>query len=218
MTGDLSEWLDDLRTRQFDESNGDHIARVVRAIAGASLTTNSDRLVAIFTCNESGSDAAEVAAFKTNCGTFMREVYCLVGCASSYIKRKYQVEMAVAWDLAAARETGALIDGPQWQIVSAGWGMHYATPGANNDHMEFALSSPDSKGFADHGGGGRANNAITVGHGDIRTSNGRPLLHVIDPDRMLGGSARSWTDALLKLGLAAGVAYGAYYAARRWWL
>jgi hypothetical protein len=37
---------------------------------------------------------------------------------------------------------------------------------------------------AEHGGGGRPYNAITIERGDIRWSWGRPLRHLIDPERM----------------------------------
>ena len=46
-----------------------------------------------------------------------------------------------------------------------------------DDHYEFKLLASD-----EHGGGGRANNEITVEHGDWSHSVGRPLYEVLDPD------------------------------------
>lgn len=51
---------------------------------------------------------------------------------------------------------------------------------AGGDHVEWILSEPDSNGIADHGGGGRANNAITVGKGDVFASMGRKLTDILD--------------------------------------
>ena len=47
-------------------------------------------------------------------------------------------------------------------------------------HVEWILSDTDSNGIAEHGGGGRANNAITVGKGNVLTSMGRRITEVFD--------------------------------------
>jgi hypothetical protein len=55
--------------------------------------------------------------------------------------------------------------------------MHYGTRGVNNDHAEWLLSEPD-----EHGGAGRTNNAVSIGHGDPHWSLGRPLIEWMDPE------------------------------------
>ena len=65
------------------------------------------------------------------------------------------------------------------QPLAPGQLLHYATPGRNNDHFEWLLSTPVN-GSARHAGGGRARNAITEGGGTILWSSGRPLRYVFD--------------------------------------
>ena len=179
------DWMDDLRLRRDGETAGQQVARIVRALVGISLVHDHDKLVQLFLINERPDRAAIVASMKTNCGTFMREVWALAGCDDSLILCPYTIGMAVAWDLEAARKCGALVDGSQWKSIEEGWGLHYGNPGKNNDHMEFSLGFPDSAtGVCDHAGGGRLNNAITLETGDVRWSLGRPLLNAINPEKM----------------------------------
>ncbi len=68
--------------------------------------------------------------------------------------------------------------------------LHYRSPTPsgskpkNDDHVEFLLSPIDARGYALHGGGGRAENAITMttDPGLVTYNNGRPLLQFLDPD------------------------------------
>lgn len=177
-------WMDDLRLRRDGESAGQHVARIVRGLVGVSLVHDHDRLVDLFRLNELDDRAEIVASMKTNCGTFMRQIWLLAGCDADLILCPYVVGMAVSWDLEAARRLGALAPAGSWRQIGEGWGLHYGTPGRNDDHVEFALGEPDSAGVCEHAGGGRPENAITLGKGDIRWSCGRPLLHAINPERM----------------------------------
>lgn len=185
----MPEWFQLLQQPQVGESPGHHIARILRALVGLSLKNHADQLAQLFLVNERPDRAAAVSAIKTNCGTTMREVWCLAGCKDHFVTQPYEVGMAVSWDLEAAREEGSLIslhEQPDaWKLVDEGWGLHYAIPGTNDDHMEFSLGRPDPKtGECEHAGGGREDNAITQSVGDIRWSLGRPLQHVIRPEKM----------------------------------
>ena len=177
-------WMDDLRLRREGESAGQHVARIVRALVGVSLVHDHDKLVDLFRVNERDDRAAIVASMRTNCGTFMREVWALAGCDESLILCPYVVGMAVSWDLEAARRLGALVQGSEWRQIREGWGLWYQTGDHNDSHMEFSLGAPDEHGVCDHAGGGRPDNAITLTRGDIRWSCGRPLRAIIDPDKM----------------------------------
>jgi len=186
------DWLQDLHVRKPDENAGRHIARIVRGLQGISLTHERERLEALFLANEAPERAALVASMKTNCGTSMRAIYALAGCDSAdrYLLDPYQVGMAVAWVLEQARINGALVAASQWCRAGPGWGLHYGTPGKNDDHMEWALDTPDPHtGSVEHGGGGRPGNAITIARGDIRWSSGRPLRALIDPELMADNPA-----------------------------
>lgn len=189
----LDDWVHELHIRGDDESAGDHIARIVRALNGVSLVHDREKLEALFWANETRERAPLVASMRTNCGTSMRAVYALAGVEADdhYILDDYRVGMAVAWVLEQARLNNAIVSPSRWRDAGPGWGMHYGTPGHNDDHMEFCLSVPDPvTGIADHGGGGRGQNAITVVRGGIRWSSGRPLRALIDPDRMATNPAR----------------------------
>ena len=182
----LPEWLAELQRPLDNESPGAHVARIVRALDGLSLVSHADKLAELFGVNEPSEARARLASqIRTNCATIMRCVWALAGCTDVLIVEPYQSGLAVAWDLQAARELGALRPASEWESLGPGWGLHYASVGQNNDHVEFCLTSPDGFGNAEHGGGGRAQNAITIERGYVRWSLGRPLVHIIDPDRMV---------------------------------
>lgn len=180
-------WLLDLADPLMGETAGQHIKRAVLAFVGCSLHSHPERLIALAAVDDP-YDAAKWAALKTNCATTMRWLLSLVGCPSKFVTQPDVVGMSMSWDIEAARECGALIslkDNPDaWKLCDEGWGLHYGIPGTNDDHVEWCLSKPDANGIADHAGGGREDNAITQGRGDIRKSLGRPLLHVSNPNKM----------------------------------
>lgn len=190
------DWLQDLHVRQPGESAGEHITRIVRGLQGVSLAHERERLEALFLANETAERAALVASMRTNCGTSMRAIYVLAGVSAGKpdgcdeLLDPYEVGMAVSWVLEAARERGALVAASQWRRAGPGWGLHYGTPGRNDDHLEWVLGTPDPHtGSVEHGGGGRVGNAITIARGDIRWSSGRPLRAMIGPERMADNPA-----------------------------
>lgn len=209
----LPPWLQALQSRSPDESSGEHIARIVRGVAGCSLDHDADKLAALFLVNESSPEQARrVSTYATNCGTSMRCIMALAGCDHPLVTRPYTVQMAVSWCLTAAREKGALVPPSRWREAGPGWGAHYGTQGRNDDHVEWILSDVDAAGVALHGGGGRPRNAITIGGpSSILWSSGRPLRHLIDPVALLRPAppyalttTRGVQGALLELGYDVG--------------
>ena len=191
MTNVLPDWLIALQQPLPGELPGEHVARVALAFEGCSLIHERDKLNALFLVNEATPQAAaNTALASTNCGTSARQFLCIAGCPDNYITRPYETGQAISWLLAAAFHCGAAIDchtNPNaWKILDAGWLIRYNTPGQNNDHIEMCLSKPDpNTGVAHHIGGGRANNCIgPMETGDIRHSLGRPIAHIIDPNKL----------------------------------
>lgn len=191
MANQLPQWLIDLQTPLPNEQPGDHIVRCVKAFSGVSLINEKDRLNALFLVNEPTPEkAAQTALATTNCGTSARAFYALVGASNSYFNRPYETGMAITWLLQGGATSGALVDcstyPDAWKFIQPGDLMRYETPGSNNDHVEWAFTSPDATtGIADHSGGGRDHNRIGPPEtGDIRHSLGRPLRTIIKCDKL----------------------------------
>lgn len=185
----LPDWLVALQNPLPGESPGNHISRCVQSFNGVSLTSSVAKLDALFLVNETPQRASQIAAVQTNCATFARCIFALAGCASNYVLEPYPIGAGISLVLQAAQQMNCLIScasNPNWlSLLTPGCLMHYGTPNLNNDHVEFCLGVPDPlTGISLHGGGGRPNNAITVGPGDIRTSLGRPMQHIILPMNM----------------------------------
>lgn len=189
MTNVLPDWLVALQNPLPGETQGQHISRCVQAFNGVSLTNNVAQLDALFLVNETPARAPQIAAVQTNCATFARCIFALAGCTSSYVLEPYPIGAGISLVLEAAQQLGCLITcstTPNYlSLLGPGCLIHYAIPGTNDDHVEFCLGAPDpTTGVALHGGGGRPDNAITVATGDIRTSLGRPIQHIILPTNM----------------------------------
>lgn len=124
----------------------------------------------------------------SNCALFALGIMHRVGVPHPLLSGKYQQGMAMSWVLTIGRERCALhVPGKDEPCPPAGAILHYGTPGKFNDHIEFCLGDPDEQGLVDHGGGGRLHNAIDESHGVWRKNSGRPLLHWIDPVKLLEG-------------------------------
>jgi hypothetical protein len=166
------------------ESRGDRLARIVRSYVGCSLTNRRDDLGALVA--RGVDDPNAVVGIKTNCATFS-----LGGLAAAFgsveaaqaahplLATPYKIGMAFAWLVEIAGTWGAWTKAVPGQIVPVGACMHYGTAGLNNDHAEWLLAEPDT-----HGGGGRTDNAVTMGPSDPHTNLGRPLLQWIDPEKI----------------------------------
>ena len=164
------------------ESSGDRIDRVVRNYAGCSLSNRRNDLAALV---GRGVDDESMVTWETNCLTFALGV--IAACGSDvaelhehipngreYVALNPLVKRAGGWELFSGQpvKTGSLM-----HYRSVPYRVNAAGETVYDDHYEFKLLASD-----EHGGGGRANNEITVEHGDWSHSVGRPLYEVLDPD------------------------------------
>jgi hypothetical protein len=166
------------------EGRRDRLARIVRFYVGGSLSNRRDELGALVA--RGVDDPTAVVSIKTNCATFSLGVLAAAfgsvdaaRQAHGLLATPYQNGMAFVWLMEIATAWGAWVKAAPGQIVPVGACMHYGTPGLNNDHAEWMLVEPDT-----HGGGGRTDNAVTLGQSDPHTNLGRPLLQWIDPEKV----------------------------------
>lgn len=168
------------------ESKGERLARIVRSFDGCSLSNRRQELGELVARGVDSAD--EVVAIRTNCGTFSLGILASA-CATTSVDEAraahpllatpYVTGMAFAWLETIGRSWGAWRAAKPGDIVPVGALMHYGIVGRTVDHAEWLLSEPD-----EHGGGGRTNNAVSIGHGDPHWSLGRPLLEWMDPELM----------------------------------
>jgi putative peptidoglycan binding protein len=163
------------------ESNGARIARIVRFYEGCSLSARTDELGALV--GRGVDDPNSVVRITTNCAMFALGVLSAAGVQHPLLSKPYVNGMAFAWVVQIGTDTGAWRDPSTDGPPVEGAAMWYRIAGTNDDHVEFMLTPPD-----EHGGGGRANNAITIETGDVSTSVGRPLYKWLDPSALpMGG-------------------------------
>lgn len=173
------------------ESPGQKLARIVRSYAGCSMSFRADDLGALVA--RGVDDPNVVIHVTTNCGMFALGVMAQAGVNSPILDRKYVTGMAIAWLREIGLKLGALLQytGPHGPQPKLGALLRYNTAGKNDDHVEWMLSDIDAGGHAEHGGGGRTNNAITVCAADapnnaglVTWNYGRPLVEFWDPDKL----------------------------------
>ena len=127
-----------------------------------------------------GVDDESVVTWQTNCCTFALGVLAAAGVDYHGLKsplvngQEFGVLVALGVSLDAWR-TPQPGDPPP----PAGAMLWYRIAGTNDDHVEVMLAAPD-----EHGGGGRPDNAITAGRGDVHWSWSRPLHRWLDPDAL----------------------------------
>jgi hypothetical protein len=167
------------------EAPGDKIVRLVKSYDGISLKNDRDRLGRLVA---RGVDRPEdVVEALTNCGLFALGVWAEAGVVSPILDQKYVTGAAITWCVQIGIALGALVKYRDGGLKpKRGALLHYKTPGENDDHVEFLLSDVDQHWNALHGGGGRADNAITVtkAPGVVLWNNGRKLLQFWDPDKL----------------------------------
>lgn len=172
------------------ETAGQKITRTVRLYAGCSLANRRTELGALVA---RGVDKpASVVEIHTNCGMFALGIFAEVGVKHDLLDKPYQDGEAIAWLRLIGKATGALTTykGPHGPQPPVGSLLRYNTAGKNDDHVEFLLGPVDALGHAEHGGGGRANNAISItpyalGEASLITWNfGRPLVEFWHPDKL----------------------------------
>lgn len=160
------------------ESIGERIARVVKFYAGCSLSNRRDELAALV-----GEAAVD---WQTNCETFAIGVYRAVGVDVPAVQAPLVNGMEGSVVEQAAQRAGGW-QKPTSAAPPVGALMHYRSNPYRvdaqgrtiyDDHVEFVT------GPGEHGGGGRANNEITVVQGDYHFSVGRPLYGWIDPEML----------------------------------
>lgn len=165
---------------QPGETAGQFIARIVRDHAGCSIKNNFDKLIALVGAAETTpAQARAVSLWETNCATFALGVLRAAGVKHPLLARPLVNGMAFTWLVTILRDLGALRPARADGVYPEGALLHYGTHGVNNDHAEFALTPPD-----EHGGGGRGDNEVTVGHSIESVSWGRPVEEWGDPDAL----------------------------------
>lgn len=181
------------------EAPGQKLVRIVRHYAGCSLLARADELGALV--GRGVDDPKRVVTVKTNCGMFALGVMAEAGVDSAILDRPYLSKTglapganAIAWLIQLGTDRGALVKLATPGVLGAhklkpGSLLRYNTAGRNDDHVEWLLSEVDAKGHAEHGGGGRTNNAISITKADAPNSAGlvawnygRPLVEYWDPD------------------------------------
>jgi hypothetical protein len=175
------------------EAPGDKLARLVRPYVGSSLLTRRYELGLLIA---RGVDKPEaVVTIATNCAMFALGILAKAGANHDLLDAPYVDQMAMAWVLKIARDLGALVTckpGAPLPPLKPGTLLHYHTAGKNDDHVEWLLGTPDPATHkADHAGGGRPQNAITLvtagapnNAGLISWNFGRPLESYVDPDKL----------------------------------
>lgn len=165
-----------------NEEPADRIVRLVKSYDGCSLSNRRADLGKLVARGVDNPEA--VVTISTNCATSALGIMAAAGVRDAILNKPYQSGMAVSWVRQIGINTGALVKFDGKTMPKRGALMRYNTAGTNNDHVEWLLSEVDANGNADHGGGGRGNNAITVGNGNVLSSWGRPLVEWWDPDKL----------------------------------
>jgi len=193
-TNVLPDWLAALQIPLPGETPGEHLARCAQAFNGVSLTNNVAKLNSLFLVNETAQRAPQVAQVQTNCATFLRAILALAGCTSNFVLEPYPIGAGISLILEAAQQMGCLISAaatPNYMsLIVPGTIIHYAVAGTNDDHVEMVVSAPDPiTNICQHVGAGRPGNAVSIETGQIKTSLGRPIQHIILPMNMATAGA-----------------------------
>jgi lysozyme len=175
------------------EKPGDKIVGLVRFYVGCSLTNRREELGELVARGVDNPEA--VIGISTNCGTTALGIMALAGAKHHLLSEKYQNGMAIAWLRQIGLELGALKKFVPGTQLKPGSLVRYNTAGKNDDHVEWVLTAPDANGTADHAGGGRDQNAISEGTGNVLTSLGRPLVEWWDPDMLAIDTVPAMPDA-----------------------
>ena len=184
---------------QPNESPRDRLCRLVRHCNGWSLSNQRERLAALVARGVDPADSRAVE-WKTNCGTTALGVLTFTaGSAEAaqsvhpLLQTPSKVGKAIAWLDQIGKARSAWVNySPSGRQPQAGDLLFYATYGVDaeghntyNEHVEWLISTPGADFRAETGGGGRANNEMTVRPpGDIRTNANRPLKRFLDLDAL----------------------------------
>lgn len=164
-------------------NSSDTIISLVKRYEGCSLHVRKDDLGTLVCRGVDDPDQAVL--IKTNCGMFALGIMKEAGVVHDLLNQKYKSGMAIAWVRTIGKDLKALQKFSKGNMPKAGALLHYYTAGKNDNHVEWLLSDVDDQGCAEHGGGGRTDNAITIGSGNVLWNYGRPLQEWLDPDMLL---------------------------------
>ena len=166
------------------ESNEDRVCRFLRALNGVSLTNRVEVLKALVNRTVSPMSLREWE-WQTNCAESAIGILAAACCTTDMARVYHPLLMtpgvngtSISRVFQMARDLGLARSYKHGDPLPRRGSLVAFAAGA---HVEWVLSDPDpATGIADHGGGGRASNALTVGRGDIRSSWGRPLTDIFD--------------------------------------
>lgn len=165
---------------------GDGIVELVTRYVGCSLENRCAELGELIA--RGVDDAEEIVKVRTNCGMFALGVWHACGVQHELLERPYVNEKAIGWLVTIAHSLGAVRYPKESGRPLPGALMHYWLRDGKvtkSHHVEFCLELPDIAWHAPHAGGGRPNNEIGQGNGDIRWNAGRPLQCWYDPVSLL---------------------------------
>jgi hypothetical protein len=164
-------------------SPADLFVMLVKKYEGCSIHIRKDDLGALV-CR-GVDDPEQTVLIKTNCGMFSLGIMHEAEVQHDLLSHKYVSGMAIAWLRTIGKDLKALQKYSKDNKPKAGSLLHYYTAGKNDNHVEWLLSDIDDQGCAEHGGGGRTDNAITIGSGNVLWNYGRPIQEWWDPDMLL---------------------------------
>lgn len=164
-------------------SSADTFVNLVKKYEGCSIHIRRGELGALV-CR-GVDDPAQSVLIKTNCGMFALGIMWEAGVQHDLLTREYKSGRAISWLKKIGVDLKAIQRYSSTNKPKAGSLLHYFTPGKNDNHVEWLLSDIDAKGCAEHGGGGRTDNAITISSGNVLLNYDRPLQDWWDPDMLL---------------------------------
>ncbi len=166
------------------ELPGDKIIRLVNDYIGCSLLNNRQKLADLVA--RGVDDPNQIVTVTTNCGLFSLGIMEIAGVQDPLLDKKYVIGLAIAWVRQIGTNLKALVKytGKNGIQPKRGDLLHYYTNGKDDNHVEWCLSDIDDNGIAEHGGGGRSNNAITKSTSSVLTNYYRPLQEIIQCDKL----------------------------------
>lgn len=150
---------------------------LVRSYVGCSLKNRADELGELVACGV--DDPKKIVGIKTNCATFSRGIMKKAGIVHPILEKPYVIGHAISDLIQIGTDLGIIHKWDGKTLPTLGSCMLYHSNG-NDWHAEWLLSEPNSHNVALHGGGGRADNAITESISLVTWNCGRSLHQWLD--------------------------------------